>query len=173
MAPEISIEGEMLESACIDDLKAIDVWALSITFLVILNPDQRFPFHLNIKKTAPAESVDRAFNRFLRKRIIPQFSKVCLPFQAEHYQQQRAVFCEKLQYDPKKRCNIDKIKEMIAEKGHNISYAPLRCSQATALEGMAGLKQNNKPSPNVLYYQLMMEQTIVFLFHLEYLIQWK
>ena len=118
MAPEVSIEGEMLESACIDDLKAIDVWALSITFLVILNPDQRFPFHLNIKETAPAEPVDRAFNRFLRKRIIPQFSKDHLPFQAEHYQQLRAVFCEKLQYDPKKRCNIDKIKEMIAEKEH-------------------------------------------------------
>ena len=78
MAPEISVEGEMLESACIDDLKAIDVWVLSI--LVILNPDQRFPFHLNIKKTAPAEPVDRAFNRFLRKRIIPQFSKDHLPF---------------------------------------------------------------------------------------------
>ena len=100
MEPEISIEGEMLESACIDDLKAINVWALLMTFFVILNPDQRFPFHLNIKETAPTEPVDRAFNRFLRKRIIPQFSKDHLPFQAEHYQQLRAVFCEELQYDP-------------------------------------------------------------------------
>ena len=134
MAPEISIEGEMLDSPCTDDLKAIDVWALLITFLVILNPDQRFPLHLNIKETASTEPVDRAFNRLLRKRIIPQFSKDHLPFQAEHYQQLQAVFCEKLPYDPKKRCNIDKIKEMIAEKEHNISYVPLSRSQATALE---------------------------------------
>ena len=108
MAPEISIEGEMLESASIDDLKAIDVWALSITFLVILNPDQHFPFHLNIKETAPAEPVERAFNRFLRKRIIPQFSKDHLPFQAEHYQQLQAVFCEKLPYDLRKDVTLTK-----------------------------------------------------------------
>ena len=124
MAPEISVEEEMLESACINNLKVIDVWAFLMTFCVILNPDQRFSFHLNIKKTAPTEPVDHAFNRFLRKRIIPQFSKDHLPFQAEHYQQLRTAFCEELQYDPKKRCNIDKIKEMIAEKEHNISYAP-------------------------------------------------
>ena len=114
----------MLESACIDDLKAINIWALLITFFVILSPDQRFPLLLNIKETAPKGPVDRAFNRFLRKRIVPQFSKDHLPFQAEHYQKLRAVFCEELQYDPKKRCNIDKIKEMIAQKEHNISYVP-------------------------------------------------
>ena len=75
MAPEISIEEEMFESVCNDDLKAIDVWALLMKFFVILNPDQRFLFHLNIKDTAPTEPVDCIFNGFLRKRIIPQFSK--------------------------------------------------------------------------------------------------
>ena len=85
MAPEISIEGEMLESACIDDLEAIDIWVLLMTFFVILNPDQRFLFHLNIKSTAPTEHVDRGFNRFLRKTTIPPFSKDHLSFQAKHY----------------------------------------------------------------------------------------
>ena len=152
MATDISIEREMLESACIDDLKAIDVWALLITFLVILNPDQRFPFHLNIKETAPTEPVDRAFNRFLRKRIIPRFSKDHLPLQAEHYQQLRAVFSEKLQYDPKKRCSIDKIKQMIAEKERSISHVPLRRSQATALEwnDMIVAKQQTTPESPAL-----------------------
>ena len=37
-------------------------------------------------------------------------------------------------YDPKKRCNIDKIKEIIAGKEHNISYPPLSCSQTITLE---------------------------------------
>ena len=53
MAPEISIEREMLEPACIDDLKAINVWALLMKFFVILNADQHFAFLLNIKETAP------------------------------------------------------------------------------------------------------------------------
>ena len=35
-----------------------------MTFAVILNPDQRFHFHLVIKETAPTEPVDQAFNRF-------------------------------------------------------------------------------------------------------------
>ena len=66
MAPEISIVGEMLESAIwrrIDDLKAIDVWALLMAFSVILNQDHRFPCDLNIKETAPTEPVDRAFKK--------------------------------------------------------------------------------------------------------------
>ena len=92
-----------------------------MTFVVILNPDQCFPFHLVIKETAPTEPVDQAFNRFQRKRIIRQFSKDRLPFQAEHYQQLQAVFSEEAQDGPKKRCNIDKIKEMIAEKEYNTS----------------------------------------------------
>ena len=75
MTPEIPIEEEMLESACIDDLKAIDVWALLMKFFVILNADQRFPFHLNIKGTPLTEPADCVVNGFLRRRIIPQFSK--------------------------------------------------------------------------------------------------
>ena len=94
--------------------------------------------------------VDCAFNRFLRKRIISQFSKDHLPFQAEHYQQLRAVFCEKLQYDTKKRCNTDKIKELIAEKEHNISYIPLSCSQATALEESDRIVAKQQTSPKSL-----------------------
>ena len=88
----------------------------------------------------------------LRKRIIPQFSKDHLNFQAEHYQQLRAVFCEELQYDPNKRCNIDKIKEMIAEEEHNISYVPLSCHQATALEESSRIvaKQQTSPESPVL-----------------------
>ena len=115
-----------------------------------MNPDQRFPFHLNIKETAPTEPNDHAFNRFLRKRIISQFSKVHLPFQTEHYQQLRAVFCEELQHNPKKRCNIDKIKELIAEKEHNISYVPLRCSQATALEENDRIVAKQQTTPKSL-----------------------
>ena len=167
MAPKISIEGEMLESAFIDDLKAIDVWALLMTFFIILNPDKRFPFHLNIKETAPTEPVDRAFNRFLRKRIIPQFSKDHLPFQTEYYQQLRAVFCEELQYDPNRRCNIDKIKEMIAEKEHNISYAPLNCSQGTALEESYRIVAKQQTISESPVLPINDGTNAVLLFHLE------
>ena len=75
-----------------------------------------------------------------------------MSFQTEHYQQLRAVLCEELQCDPKKRCNTDKIKEMIAEEEYNISYAPLSCSHTTALEESDRIvaKQQTIPESPVL-----------------------
>ena len=78
-----------------------------------------------------------------------------MPLKAEHYQHLRSVFRDELQYNPKKRCNIEKLKEMIAEKEHNISYAPLSCCRATALEesGSIVAKQQTIPvSPVLLYF---------------------
>ena len=42
MAPEIILEGK-LNYAAINDLKAIDIWALGMTFFSIINPDVEFP----------------------------------------------------------------------------------------------------------------------------------
>ena len=39
MAPEIVIEEYMLQTAGIDDLKSIDIWATVMTLFVLLNPD--------------------------------------------------------------------------------------------------------------------------------------
>ena len=52
----------------------------------------------------------------------------------------------------RKDCNIDKIKNMISEKEHNIFYAPLSCSIATALEesDRIAAKQQTIPESPVL-----------------------
>ena len=49
MAPEILVEESILKSADIKQLKAIEVWALVMTFFVILNPDQKTPFQYDLK----------------------------------------------------------------------------------------------------------------------------
>ena len=49
MAPEILVEESILKSADIKQLKAIAVWALVMTFFVILNPDQKTPFQYDLK----------------------------------------------------------------------------------------------------------------------------
>ncbi|XP_065059735.1 LOW QUALITY PROTEIN: serine/threonine-protein kinase Chk2-like, partial [Rhopilema esculentum] len=41
MAPEISVEEFMVTSASLGQLKAIDVWAVIMTFFVVINPDYR------------------------------------------------------------------------------------------------------------------------------------
>ena len=47
MAPEIILEGK-LNYAAINDLKAIDIWALGMTFFSIINPDVEFPYEVEL-----------------------------------------------------------------------------------------------------------------------------
>ena len=47
MAPEIILEGK-LHYAAMDDLRAIDIWALGMTFFSIINPDVEFPYEVEL-----------------------------------------------------------------------------------------------------------------------------
>ena len=44
MAPEPIIEELSIALAGTDELKTVDVWAVSMTFFTILNPNQSYPF---------------------------------------------------------------------------------------------------------------------------------
>ena len=43
------IEELSIASAEIDNLKTVNVWAVSMTFFTILNPDQSYPFQNDLK----------------------------------------------------------------------------------------------------------------------------
>ena len=49
MVPELIIEELSIVSAGTDGLKTVDVWAVSMTFFTILNPDQSYPLQNNFK----------------------------------------------------------------------------------------------------------------------------
>ena len=49
MAPEISVIDTVMKSKSIDQLKAIDVWAFTLTTFMIINPDQDYPYQMNIE----------------------------------------------------------------------------------------------------------------------------
>ena len=49
MVPELIIEELSLASARIDELNSFTVWAVSITFFTILNPDQSYPFQNDLE----------------------------------------------------------------------------------------------------------------------------
>ena len=49
MVPELIIEELSIVSAGTDGLKTVDVWAVSMTFFTILNPDQSYPMQNNFK----------------------------------------------------------------------------------------------------------------------------
>ena len=56
VTPEILDEQSNLKSAGIEQLKAIDVWALVMTFFVILNPDQKNPFQYKLEKRRASDA---------------------------------------------------------------------------------------------------------------------
>ena len=68
MAPEISID-KVMKSASIEQLKAIDVWAFALTTFMIINPDQDYPYQMNIEllkkesdETDILEQMEQMFN---------------------------------------------------------------------------------------------------------------
>ena len=52
MIAELIIEELSVPSAGIDELKTVDVWAVSMTLYTILNPDQTYPFQNDLQYIA-------------------------------------------------------------------------------------------------------------------------
>lgn len=75
MAPEIILESRKLSTASLEDMKAIDVWALGMTLFGILNPDTSFPFEIELKskvkvsQSTPIEEADEQLAEALEQSI--------------------------------------------------------------------------------------------------------
>ena len=137
MAPEISIEEFMVTSASLGQLKAIDVWAVMMTIFVVINPDQRYPFQLDITRLLEEDgkevvNSEHLLKACLRERKIPSFSDKYLGMQANYYQRLRRIFCENLDYDPEQRCTVKDLIKQSREESDFLTM-PLTVSQASAL----------------------------------------
>lgn len=51
MAPKIQLKGK-LHCATMEDLKAIDIWALGMIFFSTINPDVDFPYETEVNSSA-------------------------------------------------------------------------------------------------------------------------
>ena len=94
MAAEVLVEESFLKLAGIEQLKAIDAWALVMTFFVILNPDQKNPFQYDLEKRRACDAglnVSDALLYFLRKKAMPSFSQKYGEIQASCYSKLRYV----------------------------------------------------------------------------------
>ena len=72
MVPEFIIEKLSIVSAGIDELKTVDVWAVSKTFFAILNPDQSYPFQHDFKNipNEVTSNTKAASKKQLQKQVI-------------------------------------------------------------------------------------------------------
>ena len=69
MAPETSIIDKVMQFASIDQLKAIDIWAFALTTFMTINPDQDYPYQMNIE-LLKKESDETKFLALRSKRLM-------------------------------------------------------------------------------------------------------
>ena len=104
--PEIMIEKCMLQTAGIQDLKRIDIWAAVMMLFILLNPDQRYPFEKDIKLLKAntgnvfVPSAEHLLKTFLKDKRLPMSSAKYMAQQACYYQKLRYIFDQSMEYDP-------------------------------------------------------------------------
>ena len=67
MVPELIIEEFSIASAGIHELKTVDVWAVSMTFFIALNPDQSYQFQ-NDLRNIPNKETSNTSNKVAFKK---------------------------------------------------------------------------------------------------------
>ena len=122
MAPEILVEESILKSAGVEQLKAIDVRALAMTFFVILNPDQKNPF-LYERACDAGLNVSDALLCFLRKKAMPSFSQNYEKIQASCYSK-LYVFFKYLEFNASERATVYEVMENLTEDSRACLIAP-------------------------------------------------
>ena len=143
----------MSAAATIEDLKAVDMWALGMVFFMIINPDAKYPYTMEFKTSKCKEPW-----RQLIKRKLPNGEKPCLGTKHKRYHTTECFFLLQafdkcIHLKASERPSAAEITKFIAGKGvhyscHNI---PLSVNQTTAVTTFdkeiikAGIALNEPP----------------------------
>ena len=144
MAPEILLEGK-LNRATMEDLKAIDIWALGMIFFSIINPDVEFPYEIELNSSAekPPALAAKYFENMLREKMTrkskPQSSKKYQQRQFSEWAHLEKLYLKCTAFDSFLRpCAED----VLMELNGNGEKEPSVLSREASLEK----KVNDKPS---------------------------
>lgn len=142
MAPEIILESRKLSTASLEDMKAIDIWALGMTLFSILNPDTSYPFEIQVKSTFPATANGPArFELVLQEKmegkLKPTFSRKYHCLQASMWIDIEEMFEICTNYDASLRPSPqDVLRQLKAGNTNGIpgKHTSLKVSQSTPIE---------------------------------------
>ena len=142
MAPEIILESRKLSTASLEDMKAIDVWALGMTLFGILNPDTSFPFEIELKSTFPTTANGPArFESLLQDKmegkLKPTFSRKYHRLQASMWIDIEKMFEMCTKYDASLRPSAQDVLQQLKAsntKGIPGKHTSLKVSQSTPIE---------------------------------------
>ena len=134
-APELFSHKESTLS--LQDLKAVDIWALGMLLFVLINPDLKYPYQMELEKVHTGSSLS------VLERLISRNEK---PAHSDHYCMQHAVNCVRLRklYDhctrfcPKDRPDAKYIADVLSNKEllntANSRNLTLKVSQGSSVE---------------------------------------
>ena len=134
-APELFSQKESTLS--LQDLKAVDIWALGMLLFVTINPDLKYPYQMELEKVQTGSSLS------LLERLISKNEK---PAHSDHHCTQHAVNCLRLSklYDhctrfcPKDRPDAKYIADILSNEElsntANSRNLPLTVSQGSSVE---------------------------------------
>lgn len=144
MAPEIVCENRKLTHVTLEDMKAIDVWALGMTLFSVINPDLNYPYEIELKSSSLPSDPDLVrsrFQRLLREKMQnetkPESSKKYHRLHASEWNPLEEVFHKCTNFDAFLRPSAqDVILQLRANNGTDFAsqQISLGVSQATPLQ---------------------------------------
>ena len=135
MAPELlASSGEPMS---LEQLKACDVWALSMIIFLLLNPDLEFPYQYELEQVPQknADSFKSELARRFTKGMLPTWSTKFSKLQATAWLQMEIIFNASARFCPKDRPKGSQMVQLFRDSKHP---APCRdislsVSQSTAV----------------------------------------
>ena len=131
-APEIFCQNRSALSLV--DLKAVDIWALGMVLFVIINPDLKYPFQMELERVQTGNCLS------VLEGLISKNEK---PAHSDHYCMQHAVNCLRLRklseyctrFHPKDRPDAKYIVDVLTNEDlSNSRNLPLTVNQGTCIE---------------------------------------
>lgn len=131
-APEIFCQNGL--ALFLRDLKAVDIWALGMVLFVIINPDLKYPYQIELEKVQTGNCLS-VLERLISKNEKPAYS--------DHYCMQNAINCLQLlklsdhckRFYPKDRPDAKYIADVLRNEDlSNSRNLPLTVNQETCIE---------------------------------------
>ena len=131
MAPELILNS--LVGASVEDLKRVDVWALGMTFFVLLNPDQQGPYFLEHgeKELIPYRKV---IEGKMRAKEMPRISEMYHREQASEWNKVEKAFHQCIAFDATARPAARDIQRLLEDQTTNRRCMSLAVSQQSTVE---------------------------------------
>ena len=107
MAPEILVKSLRLQSASLENLKQIDMWAFGMVLFCIANPNLKYPYQLDINHDT--SFVDQVQELLIKKKR-PTGSPKYREMQSTKWLQIQKVFEACTNFDPSQRPSAEHVK---------------------------------------------------------------